>query len=442
MLNTVLLHQIQGHCIKMRIPLAWAAKPPRVKFAGGVRLKMHKETRKPIDYRMLFALDDDVIHFNAASVTPHPKVVVEAGQAALEVRRRPWEISTHHFSKNMEQLRGLIAKHLHCSVNSVALVPTVSHGMETVARNIELGSSDEVLIPSADFPSCYFAWRNACNRSGAELVLAPRPRLGDWTETILQHIGRRTRVVVVPQTDWSNGTHFDLKKIREATKAVGALMVNDISQSFCAAPYSVEEIQPDIVLSVGYKWQLGPHGLSFMYVAPEYYDWEPLETNWLDRANSADFTRHAEFRDDDLPGARRFDSGQRSQLQLVPMALAAQSFINEIGVADIFQNICGLNKWIAAGLSELGCVVVPDADRTGHLLAFSLPNWEYSASLMLALKENNISLSLRDHKYFRVSPHIYNTAEEADRFLEVMKELLQSHMYFTSRSRATDAASG
>lgn len=50
---------------------------------------------------------------------------------------------------------------------------------------------------------------------------------------------------------------------------------------------------------------------------------EPLEENWILRAGSEDFARLVDYRDEYQPGARRFDFGQRTQFELLPMAIAA-----------------------------------------------------------------------------------------------------------------------
>ncbi len=390
--------------------------------------------RIPMNYRNLFSLDDEVVYFNAAFATPHPIAVIEAGQRALMVRSRPWEIMPEHFFADCEILRERVAQNFGTATDNVAFIPAVSYGMELIARNTNFTADQNILIPEGDFPSTFYPWQKACQRTGAQLILVPRPANGNWTEAILSHINPKTAAVVVPQTDWSNGTHFDLLKIRQASRAVGALMINDISQSFCAAPFSMDDVDADFVLSVGYKWQLGPYGLSYMAANPRFHNLEPLENNWINRKNSCDFTKLTHFQDEYLPGARRFDCGQRSQFQHVPMALAAQNFISEISVEKIHEYIRGLNQILKRELLQMGLVVADDQYRTGHLLGFSLPNIEASGALALKLKAAGLALSLRDHRFFRISPHIYNTEAEIERFLDILKTSIKNLAISQSKS--------
>ena len=97
----------------------------------------------------------------------------------------------------------------------------------------------------------------------------------------------------------------------------------DGSQSVGALPLDVGQLRPDFLVTVGYKWLLGPFGVGYLYVAEEHRDGEPLEQNWILRAGSEDFARLVDYRDEYQPGARRFDVGQRTKFELTPMAIAA-----------------------------------------------------------------------------------------------------------------------
>ena len=82
-------------------------------------------------------------------------------------------------------------------------------------------------------------------------------------------------------------------------------------------------MQPDFLVAATYKWLLGPYSLGFLYVAPTYRDGRPLEFNWIGRTGSEDFASLVDYHDAYQPGARRFDVGERSNIALMPMAVAA-----------------------------------------------------------------------------------------------------------------------
>jgi selenocysteine lyase/cysteine desulfurase len=239
----------------------------------------------------------------------------------------------------------------------------------------------------------------------------------DWTEAFLKAIDETTAVVSVPQTDWSDGSHFDLIRISQKAKFVGAALVVDASQSFGAAPIDVSAIDPDFLFSVGYKWQLGPYGVSYMYVADRHLQGRPLENNWVNRRSSEDFTRLTEYTDEYQVGARRFDSGQHSQFSLNPMAIEAMEFLNEVSTQKVFAHITNLNEILVAGLVRAGFEVIPRAYRTGHMIGAKAPKQQCVKNLCGSLREKNIFLSVRCNS-LRISPHIYNTEQDIERVLQ------------------------
>src|SRR5213078_1622437 len=111
-----------------------------------------------------------------------------------------------------------------------------------------------------------------------------------WTEAILGGIGERTRVVAVPNVHWTNGLVIELQAVAGAARRVGAAINIDASQSLGAMPLDMSAIQPDFVVSVGYKWLLGPFGLGCLYVAERHRGGKPLEENWINREGSEDFS--------------------------------------------------------------------------------------------------------------------------------------------------------
>ena len=161
-------------------------------------------------------------------------------------------------------------------------------------------------------------------------------------------------VAAVPNVHWTNGALVDLPLVAEAVHGVGAHLVIDASQSLGAMPLDIQALRPDAVVSVGYKWLLGPYSLGYMYVDPSLHDGEPLEENWIARAGSDDFGALIDFTEEYRPGAERFDVGERTNFQLTPMAIAAVQQLLDWGVARIAATLRLRTDRIAAGAEALG----------------------------------------------------------------------------------------
>jgi selenocysteine lyase/cysteine desulfurase len=371
-------------------------------------------------FRDHFALNRDISYLNAAYMGPMPIVSGQAGVNAVERRvARYWEFSPSEFFEATEKLRASVAILWGTLPRNIAIIPSVSYGAETAAHNIPLESGDEILIPQDDFPSDVYPWLEAAKRTGAVVNFVARPLDFDWTRAFLERIGPQTKIVSVPLSDWSDGTRFDLRSISQACKGAGARLVVDVSQSFGAVPFAISDFDPDFVFSVGYKWQLGPYGLSYMYVADRWHDGVPLENNWLNRRGSEDFSRLIEYRSEYQDGARRFDSGQRSQFNLTPMAVESMMLLREVTVSEIYTHVSGLVAELNESLLALGYLLPAPHFLAGHMLGARHRNWPDMSPLVKRLKERGVFVSARGSA-LRVSPHLYNDREDILRFLEAL----------------------
>jgi len=387
-------------------------------------------------YRSLFNLPESVCYLNAAFISPQMQALSEAGVKGVLLKEHPWQLQARDFYTHCDELRSWVAKLLKGKTDNVALIPAVSYGVETAVLNLPLKAGQKVLMPEGEFPSNVYPWRGVCADNKAEIVFVPRPPHYDWAEAFVAAIDQHTAVVSVPQTDWSDGSHFDLLRISQKAKSVGAALVVDLSQSFGIIPIDIQAIDPDFLFSVGYKWQLGPYGVSYMYVADRHLGGRPLENNWVNRKDSEDFTRLTEYTDDYQLGARRFDSGQHSQFTLLPMAIEAMRFLNNLTPERIFTHIRELNETLAGGLQKLGFEVVPSRCRSGHMIGARAPAGVCVKEMCGRLREKDIFLSVRGNS-LRISPHIYNRAQDIEKLLGEIKRILDESP--SARERTAEA---
>jgi selenocysteine lyase/cysteine desulfurase len=195
--------------------------------------------------------------------------------------------------------------------------------------------------------------------------------------------------------------------------------VIDASQSLGVSPLNLEEVQPDFLVSVGYKWLLGPYGLGYMYVDPKWHqEGSPLEQSWLVRSGSEDFTRLIEYRDDYRKGARRFDMGEFPQFVLAPMAIAALSQILKWEVKSISDSLSDLTKDMALRAGSVGYLVLPVEQRCSHMLGIRLPGG-VPPSLPGALAAASVHVSIRGD-VVRVAPHLYNDTGDVERLFAAL----------------------
>jgi selenocysteine lyase/cysteine desulfurase len=374
--------------------------------------------------RHLFDVPDDIAYLNCAYFSPFLRSVTEAGIAGVHRRDHPWEIVTRHFFEEAEEARRLFATLIGANADDIAIIPATSYGIAIAVENIPLRRDQRVVVLEDQFPSNYYGWLEQCRRVGATLVSAPRPADDDWTGSVLRMIDERTAVVAVPHVHWTDGGLLDLVAIGARCRAVGAALVIDVAQSIGALPIDVGTIQPDFLVAACYKWMLGPYNLGFCYIAPHRQEGRPLEENWIAREGSDQLSNLLDYQDGYLPGARRFDLGQRGNFHLLPMAIAALKQLHAWGVPNIQATIRLRTDRIAERAAAFQIRAVPRERRAGHYLGLRFSGG-VPDGLAERLAREKVYVSVRGRDAVRVTPHLWVNDRDEDRFIAVLEQAVK-----------------
>lgn len=370
------------------------------------------------DQSHLFAVPSDVAYFNSAYIGPRLRSVTEAGRAAIDLTGAPWTVQAPAFFDPVEQLRSTVGRLFGDDGEGVALVPAVSYGIGVAMANLTVGKGRTIVMLAEQFPSNVYPWRAKIEREGGDIVTVQRSTNG-WTEAILDAIRSNTAVVSIPHCHWTDGTVVDLEAVGLASREVGAALVVDASQSFGAMPLNVKSVQPDFVVSVGYKWLLGFYGLGYLWVAEQHRGGVPLEEGWVVRKNADDFTALVDYVDQYESGARRFDVGERSNFIGVAMSNAATLQIAEWGIESVAEALGRTTSNIVQRIAELGWFAAPDDQRSGHLIGVRHQNG-LPDGFAERLAHAGVSLSVRGESV-RIAPHLHTTGDDIERLIEVLR---------------------
>jgi selenocysteine lyase/cysteine desulfurase len=351
---------------------------------------------------------DEVAYLNCARLAPQLRSVRRAGERALERGAAPWTIRPEDWFDEVERLRALVARLIGADADGVAIVPASSYGLAVAARNIEPAPGDRVVLLADDFPSDCHTWHAWAQRGGAEVLTVERRAGQGWTETLLEALDERVRVLSVPSVHWIDGATVDLERVGLRAREIGAFLVVDATQSLGAMPLDLAAVRPDYLVAAGYKWLFGPLGMSYLYVSPEHRDGRPLEENWANRGDDGAYR----------PGARRFDVGQRSNFVLTPMATAALEQLLEWGVAEVAAALAPITRRIEEGARARGLDPVPAGLRGPHMLGIRMPDGQ-AAGAAQRLAQGNVHVEAIG-AVMRVSPHLHVTEADLDRlFVEL-----------------------
>lgn len=373
-----------------------------------------------------FDMATDVTYLNCAYMSPLLHSVQNAGIAGVKRKSEPWKLVGDMFFAECDAFREQVAQLIGSTANNIAIVPSASYGIAVAAANLapQLNKGEKILVLAEQFPSNYYAWREIAEQRGAELSVVPVPRDGNWTQAILDKIDKKTRILALANCHWTDGTLVDLEAIRDAigSESDAPYLVLDLTQSLGAYPFDVQKIQPDFMASATYKWAMCPYGMGILYVSDAFLDGKPIEFNWINRKRSDNLARLVEYCDDYQEGARRFDVGERSNPIMLPMATAAFRQLNDWTPTRTLATIERLTQRLAHHVQDLPLIMAEEKYRAGHMLGVYLGK-RWPDELREAMQNANIHVSYRGTG-MRVSPHLYNTADEIDRLAEFLKKHL------------------
>lgn len=364
--------------------------------------------------RALFDIPADIAYFNCSYMGPQLNASRESLMKGINMKSNPWTWPASQFFDEAEQIRVLCASLFGAENDNYAVVPSASYGLSTAARAIEpiLKKGDQVLILAEDFPSNVLAWRRVCKETGAEIHTISKEVSLDWTNTILNNITDKIKVVSIPSCHWTNGESIDLEIIGNKCKSLNIIYVVDATQSLGAMSHHVETMQVDFLIAAGYKWLLCPYGFSILFVQDKWFNARPLEETWLTRENAENFAGLVNYNDNYQVGARKFEMGEKGMPTILPGAIAALTQINAWGIENISKSIGSINDELSSFFNSCGLNTIKNENRVPHILGINLGN--DNTNYVGALKDKNIFISQRGNS-LRIAPHLHINQGDIER---------------------------
>lgn len=370
-----------------------------------------------------FSLTREYVYLNCAYMSPLLKSVHDVGLEGLTRKSFPYEVTPTDFFTDVELLQQEFAKLVNAEHHHrIAVIPSASYGIASAAQNIPIEANDNIIMAEEQFPSNYYVWERKARENGAEVIMVKPPtstrnRGKIWNERILSSINAKTKVVALAHVHWADGTKFDLKAIRKRTREVGAYLIIDGSQSVGALPFDVQEIQPDALICVGYKWLMGPYSTALAYYGEVFDNGKPLEETWLNRLESENFSNLVNYQPEYKPMAQRFNVGQTGNFITVPMMREAIRQLNEWQVERINEYCNALVQKPLRIFHKLGCSVESLDYASPHLLGVRVGKHMNLDKLKKSLEENRIKVSVRGNS-IRISTNVYNDRQDFERLIE------------------------
>jgi selenocysteine lyase/cysteine desulfurase len=124
-----------------------------------------------------------------------------------------------------------------------------------------------------------------------------------------------------------------------------------------------------------------------------------------------------------VPDARRFDMGERDHFISMEMASIGMEMMADWGAAAVAQRLQMLTDRIAEGVRGLGVSMPERGVRAPHILCLGFKDG-MPPGLVERLASEGVYVAPRLGR-LRISPHVFNDEEDADRFVEALGRRLR-----------------
>jgi kynureninase len=376
-------------------------------------------------WRAEFPIVTERTYLISASLGPLSRRSRALAYEHLELWSRlgPEELWLEHGLPRLRQCREQFARLIGADDDEVAIVPSVSAGLSSLATCMDFRKRPKVVISELDFPTNHYVWR-AQERAGAKIDVVGTPDgIRIEADDVVDAVDDATAIVNVNRVLFESSWIMDLPPIVAAAHDHGALVVVDDFHGTGVLPLDVHGLNVDFLVSGVLKWLCGGQGLAFLYCRRDLIEsLQPRVVGWFGTVNPFAFDRSGlTLRSD----ARRFETGTYT-LPQAWTAAGGMSIVLEVGVDEVRARSVELTTMIVDRADERGVELLTprSAERRGGLVRLRVPGGRNAAERVVhALFERDVVLDRRGDA-LRVSPHFFNAGGDIDRCFAELDTLL------------------
>jgi selenocysteine lyase/cysteine desulfurase len=372
--------------------------------------------RDPLAVRADFPVADTSLFLNSAYIAPTPRPVVDAGREFAESKGSA-PIPLGEMLQKTDAVRAQYARLINASPDEIGFLFATSEGENIVAGSLHLGRGDNVVIDDLHYETEFVLYTHLASTTGVELRIAKAKGGAATAREFEPLVDRRTRLVSVAWVSHQNGFRHDMRPIADLAHAHGAFFYTDGIQAAGMFPIDVKAAGVDAMAAGTYKWLLGAYG-----VAPFYVRREVLERLTLDRYGALHVEKKLSDRQFEIyKTTKRFDYATLAFGPVFQLG-AGLAYLERVGVDRIETHTVGLAHRLQRGLRTLGFEVTTPESNRSSIVAFRVTKPPDAIARHLAASKTQVSIR-ENGTQIRVSPALFNTSDDIDRFLTVAEGL-------------------
>lgn len=377
-----------------------------------------------------------LVYMDSSASTLKPRRVIDAVCAYYERDHANVHRATHELARRAteayEGARARVASYIGApEPRGVVFTGGNTDALNTVAWSLGgsvLGPGDRVVLTLMEHHSDIVPWQMVCERTGAEIVVAPLTEAGEIDlEAFEGLLDERVKVVGLPWVSNVLGTVNPVAEIASRAHKVGAKVVVDGAQCVPHAAVDVEASGIDFLTMAGHK-AFGPTGIGVLWGRPEVLDGMAPMRGGGEMVETVAF-EGSEYAK--APG--RFEAGTPNIAGAVGLG-EALSFVEDLGLGACIEYERRLTEYGMGALDGVaGLTLYGRARERAPVFSFSVEGCHpYDMAAMLdrmgvAVRTGHhcampLTESLGEDSTLRASLAIYNTTEEIDRLVESLEK--------------------
>jgi selenocysteine lyase/cysteine desulfurase len=368
-----------------------------------------------------FDADRTLVNLNNGGVCPTPTHVLEAMIRDLEFSNAvPVENMWRVLEPRVEYVRQELALDFGCDPEEMAITRNASEAMEIMIFGLDLEPGDEVIVTNQNYPRMITGWRQRARREGIVVkevsFSVPPPSMEHIVQRYAEAITPRTRVIEVTHITNLSGQIMPVREIVSLAKPRGIEVFVDGAHAYAHFPFARESLDCDYYGTSLHKWLLAPVGTGFLYVRKDKQGslWPLMAA--------------PETMDDNIRKYEEIGTHPAANHNAIAAALA---FHQGIGAERKIARLRYLrDRWAKPLLEESDRVTLLtplDSPHSGAIGLVDVEGFDMGELGSWLRRRHGIIIVPIVHPEFqglRVTPNVYTTPEEVDRFAEAIREAI------------------
>jgi isopenicillin-N epimerase len=368
-----------------------------------------------------FTVTRGIINLNNGGVSPSPRIVTEAlvryiWQQEDATAYTMWQI----LEPQSETIRTGLAELFGCDREEIAITRNASESLETLLLGLDLKSGDEILTTTQDYGRMLTTMRQRGQREGSTLKLIkipiPPKNISEITGAFERAVTPRTRLIHLAHQINITGQITPVKAVCEMARARGIETIVDGAHSFAQFDFKQKDLNCDYFGTSLHKWLYAPKGTGMLYVKRD-----KIAKVWplfaAEQKQAADIRKFEEI-------------GTHSAAPKLAIG-EALLFHNGIGGKRKEARLRYLSRYWMDQLKSIPKVRFNTSFDPAQMCAIANVQIEGVDSGKIGsylFSQHHIFTTPIAHEEFqglRITPNLYTTLPELDRFCEVMTMIAQ-----------------